>query len=158
MKKGLMAVASALAGAAAGAYAVGKVAGEATLAEKRMAEKHLTLFLMMNQWVRVKQEGKCLDSYFIGKKYKRIAIYGMSYAGETLVEELKDTEIQVAYGIDKNANSIFADVDVLGLEENMERVDAVVVTAVSFFDEIAEELSTKMDCPIISLEDILNEI
>ena len=48
----------------------------------------------------------------------------MSYAGETLLEELKGTDIQVAYGIDKNADSIYADVDVVSLEDTLEDVDA----------------------------------
>lgn len=82
----------------------------------------------------------------------------MSYAGETLVEELKDSNIEVKYGIDKNADSMYIDVDVLTIEDDLESVDAIVVTAITFFDEIEEKLSEKMDCPIISLEDILYEI
>ena len=113
---------------------------------------------MMNQWVKVKQEGKNLASYFEKYGYKKIAVYGMSYAGETLISELKETDITIAYGIDKNAASIYVDVDVLSMEDNLEPVDAVVVTAITFFDEIEEKLSEKMDCPIISLEDILYEV
>lgn len=123
-----------------------------------MSDKHLALFLMMNQWVKVKQEGKNLASYFEQNEYQKIAIYGMSYAGETLVEELKDSNIEVKYGIDKNADSMYIDVDVLTIEDDLESVDAIVVTAITFFDEIEEKLSEKMDCPIISLEDILYEI
>jgi hypothetical protein len=37
-------------------------------------------------------------------------------------------------------------------------VDAIVVTAITFFDEIEEKLSEKIDCPIISLDDILYEV
>lgn len=55
----------------------------------------------MNQWVKIKQEGKNLSEYFEESWYKRIAIYGMNYAGETLVDELKDIGITIAYGIDK---------------------------------------------------------
>ena len=47
--------------------------------------------------------------------------------------------------------------DVVSVDDNLEVVDAVVVTAVTFFDEIQEKLSAKMDCPILSLEDILYE-
>ena len=43
-------------------------------------------------------------------------------------------------------------------EEKLEKVDAIIVTAVSFFDQIEEELSEKISCPIISLEDILYEV
>ena len=82
----------------------------------------------------------------------------MSYAGETLVDELKETEVQIAYAIDKNANSIYSDINVITMDDNLEDVDAIVVTAITFFDEIEEQLQSKVSCPIISLEDILYEI
>lgn len=157
MKKGIISVVSVLAGAAAGAGAVGKVMAEGTEKAKRMSDKHLALFLMMNQWVKVKQEGKNLSEYFKKNDYKRIAVYGMSYAGQTLVDELKNTGIEVAYGIDRN-DSIYSDVEVCSMEDELGEVDAVVVTAITFFDDIEEKLSEKMDCPIISLEDVLYEV
>lgn len=162
MKKGTISVLSALTGAivgtAAGAGAVAKAIGESERKKQELSDKHLNLFLMMNQWVKVKQKGKNLASYFEKNEYKTIAIYGMSFAGETLLEELKDSEINVVYGIDRNAGEIYADVDVFSMEEELEDVDAIVVTAVTFFDEIEEQLEKKVACPIVSLEDILYEI
>ena len=81
-----------------------------------------------------------------------------SYVGETLVDELKNSNITVLYGIDQKADSIYADVDIVFIEDELQEVDAIVVTAITFFDEIEEKLSEKMDCPIISLEDILYEV
>ena len=106
MKKPIISILSTLAGAALGAGAVGKVSLDKTKKVQSMSDKHLALFLMMNQWVKVKQEGKGLAVYFETNGYKKIAIYGMSYAGETLVDELKNTGITVAYGIDKRADSL----------------------------------------------------
>lgn len=158
MKKAIISVLSALTGAAIGAGTIGKITGETLNKTKNMSNKHLSLFLMMNQWVKVKQEGKNLASYFEKNGYQKIAIYGMSYAGETLINELKGSDVIIAYGIDKNADSIYADVDLVSMNDDLETVDAVVVTAITFFDEIEEQLSEKMDCPILSLEDILYEV
>lgn len=158
MKKGIISVVSALVGAAAGAGAVGKVMAEGAEKSKNMSDKHLALFLMMNQWVKVKQEGKNLSEYFKKNGYQKIAVYGMSYAGETLVDELKSGGIEVAYGIDRNADSLYSDVEVCSMEDELGEVDAVVVTAITFFDDIEKKLSEKMDCPIISLEDVLYEV
>lgn len=158
MKKGLISVISALTGAAVGAGAAGKATVGETNKARALSDKHLALFLMMNQWVKVKQGGKNLADYFEKNKYRKIAVYGMSYAGETLIDELKDTGIEVAYGIDQKADAIYADVDIVSAEDALEDVDAVVVTAITFFDEIAEKLSGKLGCPIISLEDILYEV
>lgn len=125
---------------------------------KQYSEKHLDLFLMMNQWVKIKQEGKNLSSYLKEKGYKRVAIYGMSYAGETLLEELRGTEIQVVYGIDKNAENVYSTIDILTLDDSLEEVDAIIVTAITFFDEIEEKLCEKTNSLIISLKDILYAI
>lgn len=162
MKKGVISVLSALTGAivgaAAGVGAIAKVTGESESKARQLADKHLALFLMMNQWVKVKQEGKNLSDYFVKNGYKKIAIYGMSYVGETLLEELKDSEINVVYGIDKNADGICADLDVVSIDDKLGDVDAIVVTAVTYFDEIVENLEEKISCPIVSLEDILYEV
>lgn len=158
MKKLTLSLLSVLGGAATSAVAVRKVTGKATEVQRNMSEKHLALFLMMNQWVAVKQEGKNLADYFDKQGYKSIAIYGMSYAGERLLEELKCSDIQVQYGIDKNADNIYMDVNIVTMEDELKPVDAIVVTPIFFFDEIEEELSQKIDCPIISLEDVLYEV
>lgn len=158
MRKGVISLISAIGGAAFGAAGVKKAISKQISERQKMSDKHLALFQMMNQWVRVKQEGKTLSSYLEKKGYKKVAIYGMSYAGETLIEELKGTNIKAAYGIDKNADNIYADIDVFSMEDSLSKVDAVVVTAITFFDEIVEKLSVKLECPIISLEDILYEI
>lgn len=112
----------------------------------------------MNQWVKVRQEGKTLSEYFERNNYKNIAIYGMSYAGENLMDELKDSRICVKYGIDKKASRINKEIDLVTMEDNLQEVDAVVVTAIAFFDEIAEKLEKRLNCPILSLEDILYEV
>lgn len=158
MKKGVISVVSMLFGAAVGAGAVGKNVGEKKKMFQELSDKHLSLFIMMKRWVEVKQEGKNLSEYLVRSGYKNIAIYGMSYAGETLVNELNDTEINVKYGIDRKADSIRADIDVVSMDDDLEEVDAIVVTAITFFDEIAEKLEEKVNCPIISLEDMLYEV
>lgn len=158
MKKGVVAVISACVGMISSAVCVGKMMSNQVEEKRNMSDKHLALFLMMNQWVKVKQQGKNLASYFKKNGYQKIAVYGMSYAGETLIDELKDKEIKIAYGIDKNADRIYADIDVVSLDDSLEKVDAIVVTAITFFDEIEEQLREKIDCPIISLEDILYEV
>ena len=158
MKKSVISVLSALTWAAVGAGAVGKMGSNKIDKARAMSDKHLELFKMMTQWVQVKQNGKSLVSYFEEHGYNRIAIYGMSYAGETLLNELKTSDIIVEYGIDRNATSIYADIDIVSTTDDMRKVDAIVVTAITFFYEIEEMLSEKIDCPIISLEDILYEV
>lgn len=158
MKKILLAVGSSLAGAAVAAAMVDRVLSKTALEQKRKSDKHLTLFLMMNQWVKVKQEGKNVADYLKELGYKQVAVYGMSYAGETLCDELKDSGVEIAYGIDRDAENIYAEMQVVKPDDELRAVDAVLVTSVFFFDEIEEKLREKLDCPILSLEDILYEL
>ena len=124
---------------------------------KLLSDKHRDLFLLMNQWVRVKQRKKELRSYFSQTDIRTIAIYGMNIVGETLLNELKETEIRVLYGIDRNAEGIYTNIDVVLPETDLKDVDAIIVTAVTYFDEIKEFLNKKVKCKVISLEDILYE-
>ena len=156
MKKGIVAGLSSIAGIVLGVGAAGKVISKDVKNYRDQSEKHLHLFLMMNQWVKNKQENKSIAVYLEKKGYMKIAIYGMSYAGETLVDELAGSNIKVEYGIDKNA--VYTSVDVVSPEDELKEVDAVVVTAVAFFEEVEALLADKMSCPVISLEDILYEI
>ena len=154
MKKRAGGVFSALAGMAVGAAAGGAAAGKVSSKKiNELMEGHKKvheLYMAFDQWLRIRQEGKTLAEYFEKNNYKTAAIYGM--------KELKDSDITVSYIIDKNADSIYADVDVVTPDDELGPVDVIVVTAIYYFDEIEENLSGKIDCPIVSLEDILYEI
>ena len=66
----------------------------------------------------------------------------------------------MAYGIDKNIDEVFDEIEVFSLDninEATEQVDAVVVTAIFAYDEIREELEKHFDCVILSLEDVVFE-
>lgn len=158
MKKQTIGILSALAGAVAGAAGAASILDEERQELHNLADKHLALYLAMNQWVNLKQEGKNLYSYFEEEGFHKIAIYGMSYMGETLINELRGSDIEVVYGIDRNSSRIYSEVEIFSMEDTLEEVDAIVVTAITFFDEIEEKLAQKVECPIISLEDILYEV
>lgn len=158
MKKEIISMLSVVMGIVIGAGTVGKAGAREVEKAKSMSDKHLALFLMMNQWVKVKQEGKNISEYFKKNGYKKIAVYGMSYVGKTLIDELKNTETEVVYEIDRNADCIYSDIKIVSMEDELDPVDAIVVTAITFFDEIEKKLSTKIECPILSLEDILYEV
>ena len=162
MKKGLGKVVSTLAGLAVGA-AAGGIAAQTTSSKKikNLIDGHAKvheLYMAFDQWLRIRQEGKSLVEYFEKNNFKTVAIYGMKELGERLYDELENSGIEVRYIIDRNADSIYADVDVVTPDDELEPVDVIVVTAIYYFDEIEDMLSEKVDYPVISLEDILYEV
>lgn len=152
------AVVSALLGAAAGAAGTNYL-NQKTIAQKtEKVDKFKGYYNMLNQWLMLKQEGRSLEKYFVDNGYKTVAIYGMGEMGNRLYDELKDsTEVTMKYAVDQNAASTYSEMDVIDKDEDYEEVDVMVVTATFAFDEIAEELSEKVDFPIVSLEDVVFE-
>lgn len=155
MKKGFVGIMAfalgALAGGAAAAYVTGKNVEE----KSKKVDKFKGYYNMQNQWLQLKLEGKSLESFFLDKGYQTVAIYGMGEMGNRLYEELKGSQVQVKYGIDKNASGTYADIDVFTLDDDLEAVDVVVVTAVFDFCKIEEEISGLFTCPIISLDEVV---
>ena len=101
------------------------------------------------------KDNKIID--YIKKRYNNIKdIIIISSIKNYNMDHLYNTILK--YGIDKKADTIYAEFDVISPDEELEEVDAIVVTSITFFDEIEELLSKKVDCPIISLEDILYEV
>lgn len=119
--------------------------------------KYRTYFRILNKWMKLKEKKETLELYFVENHFRTIAIYGMGALGKHLAEELKNSDVvKVLYGIDKAADESESSFHILKGEENLPDVDAVIVTVVLEFDDIREKLSTKMNCPIISLEEIFN--
>ncbi|MCI8292067.1 MAG: hypothetical protein HFH53_00830 [Hespellia sp.] len=158
MKKSIINFFSLLIGVAAGIFGTRKMMEEKVDQSQKISDKYLSLFLMMNQWVKVKQEGKHLASYFERNGYRKIAIYGMSYVGKTLANELAGSAVEIGYGIDQNVDISDQGFEVVPPGNILEPVDVIVVTPITFFEEIAECLGKESVCPIVSLEDILYEI
>lgn len=124
---------------------------------QNLSDKHLNLFLLMTQWVKNYQNKKSVVDFFVKHNYKTVAIYGISHVGQRLYQELQTADIQIRYVIDNAVPNIQVTCPVLSSRDELEKVDAVIVTPVFNYDEIKETLASKIDCPIISLESILYE-
>lgn len=154
MNKYFVGFLSIMAGAILSGWWIGKLVKKI----EKLANKHLDLFLLMNEWINLKNQGKNIASFLEANGYKKIAVYGISTVGETLVNELKQSNIQVLYAIDNNITKSKIEIDIVSLQKKLPKVDAIIVTAITFFDEIKRELRTKTNCPVISLKDIFDEM
>ncbi len=125
---------------------------------KLRARKERGLFFLMNQWIGLKQDNQQIETYFQRNNYQRIAVYGMGFVGMRLIKELRNTNLNIIYGIDQNAANISSDLKLLTLEDELPEVDVIIVTVLGSFQEIYDKLSTKIKCDIVAIEDIINEV
>ncbi len=157
MKKKM--ILASLAGAAIGAGIIGNWK-EKIIKQKREQElKYAELTRLLAQWVCLKQDKKELKQYFIQNDFKRIAVYGVSYVGKCLIHELMDTEVEIAYVIDQRGDmaDLEEEIRLVHPDDEMEDVDAVIVTSVYYFEQIEKKMQEKLDCPVISVSDIVFE-
>lgn len=139
---------------------IGKIS-ERIRQEKRLdkredeVKKMNCFYQLLIQWLILKRDGESLAEYFKYNGYHTIGVYGMRELGEQLIAELKETDIQVKYIVDKNADKIVSNLPKYTPEDKLPQVDALVVTAIYYYQDIQEMMEKRINCPIISLEDVI---
>lgn len=114
-------------------------------------------YQLMDQWMMNQEQGLTTANYFEKNGYKTIAIYGMGILGKHLYMELVKSNINVLYAIDQKGDSEFPNLHIHKLEDNLDEVDAVIITVTVSYGEIASKLEKKLNCSMISLEEVICE-
>lgn len=156
MKKFLKFITTFGGGIAAGA-AMSKLVKKNNSGDEKKVLKFKTQFYMVNRWVNILQDNRNLSGYFEKNGYKKIAIYGLGTLGESLANDLQDKVLfaidEKAAGRDHSRFPVYSMDDVIN-----EEPDVVVVTPVFAFQEIQPGCETKFGCPVVSLEDVIDEM
>lgn len=124
---------------------------------RRITDDRNKLIEINRVWARMinaKQSGYSVSEFFKDNGYSSVAIYGMKELGEALLHELRANGIDVKYGIDKNRSIIVPGLEIFSLEDELEDVDVIVVTAIHYFEDVGEQISRVLDCPVVSIEDL----
>lgn len=109
---------------------------------------------ILRDWLSLKQNSIGLADWLFQNDIKRIAIYGYGILGKALFVELKNSKIEIVCIVDNNYANIYADIPAVGTD-NIPNVDAIIITALNYYDEIETTLLGKCNYTIISLEDIV---
>ena len=113
-------------------------------------------FNVLNNWLKIKNMNRSFQTFFDCNYIKTVAIYGMGELGKRLYEELKLLNVDVLYGIDKNAKNLIIDgLDIITLEDSLPKVDIIIITPVHYFEEIEKDILKKGDYNLVSLEEMV---
>lgn len=129
-----------------------------TKTEDSTVERLNSYYDTLNGWLRFKQQGKSMEDYLLHLGFHKVAVYALGEIGVRLFYELKDSKVQLAYAIDQNKDTHIEGLKVVTMEDDLEEVDAVIVSIGFAYDDIKKKLEQKLDCPIISLEKLVYEI
>lgn len=139
------------------ALELGESGSIARFKQKKQSDKFREHFQILNHWFMNYQRGNTVGQYLLKRGYNRVAIYGFGALGERLYQELLNSEVTVVYGIDKSVVSENTDFTIVSSPDMSKEIDAVIITVITDFCDIALDLREKVKCPIISLEEVIYE-
>lgn len=123
-----------------------------------LLEKFREMFFVLNKIMEYREAG-----WPIGKRLKAagiqcVAIYGDGYIGKRLMGELRQSDIETLFFIDRNAEYLTEEVPVYQLGEAPENVDAVIVSLVRGSDLVKTNLQEKYRNRVYTVKEIMEEI
>lgn len=119
-------------------------------------ERYQHAYLMLVHWIEALHFNHRTTEYFVDSGYRSIAIYGMGDLANRLFDDLQGSQIQVCYGIDRDAAGAVCRIEnVYSPDDELMPVDVVVVTPFYAFKEISEKLKGMLCCPVVSIEEVI---
>lgn len=133
-------------------------AGGTRLESKPGDAGYLVTAKCFDQWMSLREKGVCVSEYLKRYEVAHVAVYGYGMLARHLLTELENTDIAVDYLIDRSNRKRSLAYEVKNLEDQLPRVDAVIITIVDEFDRIYNILKERMDCRFFSLYEIVSEL
>lgn len=128
--------------------------------EKLLLEKYANFYVIFDYWLKLIENGKSVSDFFKKKKYEKIVIYGMASLGKHLKVQLEQHDnIEILYTIERE-NIDYQNQYYL-LKEDIKKLpkpDVIIVTPVMEYESITEKLQELIECPIISIEEVILSI
>lgn len=119
-----------------------------------LSKKNLQIMDIFKAWLIMLEKGETIDTFFLQNRYMTIAICGMGYLGERLLAALEGTDIKVKYVIEQKKDVDYGITPVCSPDDDLEPVDVIVITPISHYYSIREQLSKKVDCRFVSIEEL----
>ena len=122
--------------------------------------KYKKMFNFLGRWVLLNECGISVGEYLKDAGVRNVAIYGFGILGKHLLFELRQSGINIVYGIDKRSDKLNLDILFLDWEkkEDLPDVDMLIVTAIADYPMIEKEICEVREYPIVSLEDIFENM
>jgi hypothetical protein len=119
--------------------------------------KFETYLNMLDAWMELRENGISLEKYFSNHGYTRIALYGYGIFARHLIRELRQSSVTIECLIDQQRDKIRCGVKTILPGDEPEDLDAIVVTAFHYFEEIRKQYVDK-EVNVVSMENIIKEV
>lgn len=113
-------------------------------------------FHILDQWMTLHEDGINLSMILEEKGYREIAVYGMGNMATHIVQELKDSPVNVSYIIENTSDSYYVDAEIKSLEnDELPKVDMIIYTYGLNNVQVRGDLYRKTGARIYSLAEVI---
>lgn len=115
-----------------------------------------SFYSLLYRWMEMKLAGEGAAERLMQMGYQSVAIYGAGNHGRLLYEDIKNSEVEVRYFIDKNKNSMpECGLTVYTMDEELPEVDVIIITPYLEQQTIVQELKQKGDYTLLPLDRLI---
>ncbi len=126
--------------------------------EDKVVKRYRLNALCFEKWVSLWENNTSILSFFLQNEIKHVAVYGMGDIGKHLINELRDTEVQIDYIIDRRYMKNSPEYRIVSPDSELPEVDAIIVTPLWDYENIYEKLRVKCNYRIISALELVDEL
>ena len=120
-----------------------------------LSGKYFTYSKMLDMWMQIMEEGNSIENILLSRGYRNVAVYGMGILGKHLIRQLKESQVEVKYVIDRNKYVASDGIEIVTAGDEMQDIDVIIITPVNEYEEIKIILEQFYLGDIISLESLL---
>ena len=128
------------------------------LEREKNVQKYRQFYKLLLCWIKKIQNQKSIIEYLQKQNLNKITVYGYGDVGKLLYNELINTNIVVTEILDKRDIRTENNLVIKKPQDGNRDVDAIIVTAIYYFDEIKKELCQLGYKNIISLQKLVEEM
>ena len=118
-------------------------------------EEYNEIMCIQNLWMEKVENGQRITDLLKQKEYSVVAIHGIGMLGVRLLNQIRQTDIEVRYIIGERKDSIYRDIPVKELSPDLEPVDVIIVTSSYYYYEIEKRIKSYLSYEVISIERLI---
>lgn len=124
----------------------------------RLLEKYCRESFVYDEWMSLKIRGIGISEFLSDRGYRTVSIYGVTRLGRRLGEDLVKDGIDVRYFIDINAEYLDEKLPVYSPEDNLMRVDLIIISLVINEESVKKCITEKHGMRVYTILELLYEI
>lgn len=113
-------------------------------------------YSVYDSWLSQTLHGHNPADIFKKADIKTIAIYGAGYIGKSIYKLMKDTDTQIAFYLDRNADYINLEIPAYTIEDSPKNVGGIIISLFKGAENIKADLKKKFSCPIYTIREFLH--